>query len=452
MDILIGKKGKAQGAQDALIAFVKSLDIHARDEVSLCSGVLDIVRAYMSERPCCIWRKSDSKIEKVSERGMVEIFYSEGSEDHRTALARALASGAPVFDSCQMSAIIPDFKSGFDGFLHVPIRSQDHVLGLFTISVSKKESKNIQMVQPLECLARLIGMTIQSNRDQEEIKTREMKLKAEVQATTRELSDTNTRLIDRVKELKLLYQELQKRVKELTEANRAKNEFLSIVSHELRTPLTSLTGFLCVLLDEEAGPINEQQKNFLTITKKSADRLNLLISDLLDVSRIESGRLNITLKPTSLSEILESSVEGMKMRAQEKGIELNYKGHPNLPDVMADESRIRQVVDNLISNAIKFTDKAGIITVISEEKGDFLKVSVVDTGIGLSKEEQEHVFDMFYQVDASTRRSAGGVGLGLAIARGIMSMHGGELWVESEKGHGSRFHFMVPRNKAQKAA
>jgi signal transduction histidine kinase len=207
-----------------------------------------------------------------------------------------------------------------------------------------------------------------------------------------------------------------------------------------------------VLLEEEAGPINEQQRKFLTITKQSATRLNLLISDLLDISRIESGRLNLEMVTISMHELLNHTVENLKSMAQNKQLQLRLTCPPVLPTVLGDASRLQQVIDNLISNAIKFTDKGGVIDIVGEDKSDGVKISVKDSGIGMSQADQEKVFDMFYQADASMRRSTGGAGLGLAIARGIVALHGGKIWVESELGKGATFQFVIPTNKAQKAA
>jgi signal transduction histidine kinase len=451
MRALVGRS-RAQSASDALIAFVQSLGMHGTDEMALCSGVLDVIRAYVGERPCCIWKNVSARVEKLCERGMVEIFLDSSSPSRETALSRTLASGSSEFEPCRMSSLASTLGQSADGFLHIPIKNASEIMGILTLAVSKKEARDHGFVTPFESLGRLLAMALRQGEDREVINLREKKLRAEVESTTRELEQTNSRLIDRVKELKMLYNELQKRVQELTQANRAKNEFLSIVSHELRTPLTSITGFLSVLLDEEAGPLNEQQKRFLTITKQSSHRLNFLISDLLDISRIEAGKLNLEMEACSLREILQKSVEGLKKTAVEKKIQLALDDSAALPNIWGDPSRLQQVSDNLISNAIKFTPSGGTIRVSAAEKGDFIKVSVTDNGPGLSLEEQEKVFDMFYQADASTRRSNGGAGLGLAIARGIISMHGGQLWVESVKGTGSTFSFMVPRNKAQKAA
>ncbi len=452
MNLFLAGKTKGVPTADALVAFIKSLELHGRDELSIGSGLLDIVRAYLGDRPCCIWKNQDAHLEKLCERGMVDVFFDPAKNEHQSALTRAVTSGAAEFDSCRVSSIIPQLKNGLDGFLHIPIKAQGSVRGLFSIGVLKKEAKNLNFVQPLECLADLVGILIQTKGDREQMGLREVKLKAEVKATTQELESTNNRLIERVKELKTLYKELQKRVKELTQANKAKNEFLSIVSHELRTPLTSLTGFICVVLDEEAGPLNEQQKRFLSIVKQSAKRLNVLISDLLDISRIESGRMNLHMCMFSLSELLQRSTEDLRASATSKNLTLTLKGDDLPYEIYGDPSRIQQVVDNLISNAVKFTESGGSVQVVLENKGDALKVSVIDTGIGLPKEEQEKIFDMFYQVDATARRATGGTGLGLAIARGIVALHGGEIWVESQPGKGSNFSFVIPRKTNQIAA
>jgi signal transduction histidine kinase len=149
---------------------------------------------------------------------------------------------------------------------------------------------------------------------------------------------------------------------------------------------------------------------------------------------------------------LQHSAQDLKSIADKKGVDLQFDVPAVLPTVWGDPSRLQQVIDNLISNAVKFTDKAGRVRVSAEDKGDCIKISVSDSGIGLSKDDQEKVFDMFYQADASMRRSTGGAGLGLAIARGIVVLHGGQIWVESELGKGATFSFVLPHHKTQKAA
>lgn len=432
---------------EVLLEFVHSWDLSLNDEVSICASVLDLFRKHMGERPCCIFKNSNQGFEKVCERGVVESAFGDLDNQMFEAVTQA-----PLSDFSKTKFEPVDPQMGFEGYLHVPIKINEDILGMLAFGVFKEESQDQNFIQPIESIARIIAIALKQASEREVNHNREGRLRAEVEATTRELESTNQRLIERVKELKALHKELQNRVEELTKANRAKNEFLSIVSHELRTPLTSLSGFLAVLLDEDAGSINEQQRKFLAIAKQSAGRLNLIISDLLDVSRIESGRLNLELIECPVYDILGRSVEGLKSSALSKNINLHL--HPTTAKipVWGDASRLQQVVDNLISNAIKFTSFQGKIDVFLEEKGDLIQVSVKDTGPGLSIDEQEKVFDMFYQADTSTRRPAGGAGLGLAIARGIIEMHGGKIFVQSEKGLGSTFYFVLPRKKMKKAA
>ena len=448
----LGKRSRGHGASEILMAFVQSWSLSGQDDISICSRAVDVLRAYLGDRPCCVWKNVRGGLTKVCERGMIEILFNQDQVTHQNSLARTLISGASEYDPCDVDLFTSDVKGGIEGLINVPIKIQEEVLGILSLAIFKKEWRDRAFVQTLECLGRLVAIAIQHGSDVESNVSRERKLRAELEATMRELAQTNSRLIERVRELKTLSKELEKRVEELTYANKAKDEFLSIVSHELRTPLTSLKGFLCVLLDEEAGSITEPQRKFLSIAKQSADRLNVLISDLLDVSRIESGRLNLNMSVCSLFDILQKSVEGLKKVAEVKNIKIEYESSPNLPEIWADSNRIQQVVDNILSNALKFTSHQGVVRVISEDKGDGIQVSIKDNGPGISAQEKSKIFDMFYQVDTSTRRANGGAGLGLAIAHGIVSMHGGKLWVDSELGKGCEFKFIIPRYKAQKVA
>jgi len=448
----IGKRGRGQGVNEVLLAFVQSWNMQGQDEISVSSRALDVLRAYLGDRPCCIWKNVRGGLSKLCERGMVDILFNQDNAEHQNSLARTLVSGTTEFDSFDIDLFTSDLKGSLEGILNVPVKIQEEVVGIISLAVYKKEFRDRNFVQTLECLGRLIAIALLHGQDVDSNVVRERKLRSELEATTRELAQTNTRLIDRVRELKLMSNELEKRVEQLTDASRAKDEFLSVVSHELRTPLTALKGFLCVLLEEEAGPITSAQRKFLSIAKQSADRLNVLISDLLDVSRIESGRLNLDMSVCSLFEILQKSVESLTKVAEVKKIRIQFDSSAQLPDVWADPNRLQQVLDNIISNAIKFTQHEGLVCVSTVDKGDGILVAVKDNGPGIDAVEKEKIFDMFYQVDASTRRSNGGAGLGLAIAYGIVSMHGGKLMVESQKGKGTEFKFIIPRYKKILAA
>jgi signal transduction histidine kinase len=246
-----------------------------------------------------------------------------------------------------------------------------------------------------------------------------------------------------------LYASLKEAKVELEQLNQIKNEFISMVSHELRTPITAIKGFVKVVLAGETGELNPQQEKFLQIADQSIDRLTILISDLLDISRIESGQLRLHLTELSSRELLETVSRNIAGEIGKKNLLLQLHLPEKLPQVMADRERLTQVFDNLITNSIKFTPDGGTITIAAQDKGDFVLFSVTDTGIGISKDQHQRIFDKFYQVETGSTRNIHGTGLGLAIVKSIVEIHGGQIWVESELGKGSSFQFLIPRVKSE---
>ena len=227
------------------------------------------------------------------------------------------------------------------------------------------------------------------------------------------------------------------------EADRSKSEFISTVSHELRTPMTSIKGYADFLAQGAVGSLQPQQTHFLNVIRRNADRLSLLINDLLDISRFEAGKVRLELKETQLSQLIDQSVESMLIAAQEKGLELTFATGPNLPLVMADRDRLTQVMTNLLGNAINYTE-AGSVHVSLRAEANKVWTEIQDTGIGIPPEVLPHIFDRFYRADDSAVQANSGTGLGLAIVKAIVEMHGGELLVDSEPGIGSTFTFVLP--------
>jgi two-component system sensor histidine kinase BarA len=257
------------------------------------------------------------------------------------------------------------------------------------------------------------------------------------------------------RELELLNRTLEQRVRQRTGELQAANEklkeldhlkstFVSVVSHELRTPMTSIKGYVENLLDGLAGPLTEKQTRSLERVKHNINRLTRMINELLDLSKIEAGRLELNLVPVALSEVAEDVVESYQAAAREKSIILRTVSHPQVPMVMGDPDKLNRVLINLIHNAIKFTLPGGEIRVEAQTHGDgHVELSVTDSGKGIPPHELDKVFDKFYWSE-SAPVEARGAGLGLAIAKNLVELHGGTIRVESTLGQGSRFSFTIP--------
>lgn len=240
----------------------------------------------------------------------------------------------------------------------------------------------------------------------------------------------------------------QQAVMEMREADRLKSQFLANMSHELRTPLNSIIGFSRVILKGIDGPVTELMQQDLTAIYNSGQHLLGLINDILDSAKIEAGKMELAFDEVNIQDLTHSVLSTMSGLVKDKPIELRQHIDPDTPTVRADTIRVRQVMINLLSNAAKFTEE-GFITVDvapyrTEDGTKQVRVSVVDTGPGISEQDQEKLFQAFSQVDASPTRKSGGTGLGLSICKQLINMHGGQIWVESTEGEGSTFHFTLP--------
>jgi signal transduction histidine kinase len=237
--------------------------------------------------------------------------------------------------------------------------------------------------------------------------------------------------------------ELRRLYTELEETSRHKSEFLASMSHELRTPLNAIIGFSQVLREEMFGSINEKQAEYLDDIISSGNHLLSLINDVLDLSKVEAGQVELEVRRFSLREALERGVIMVRERATEDGVQVDLVADPDVDVVEGDERRIKQVIFNLLSNAVKFTPAGGAVDVSSARANGEVRISVADTGPGIAPEDHERIFEEFQQTEAGLEHHEG-TGLGLPLSKRLVELHGGRIWLESELGKGSTFVFTLP--------
>lgn len=248
----------------------------------------------------------------------------------------------------------------------------------------------------------------------------------------------------------ILYEEIQEKNIRLEKLEKLKSEFVSIVSHELRTPLTAIKNALDIMLSGKTGDVTEKMSNFLNMGKRNVLRLSGIINDLLDLSKIEAGKMEYRFEAGNLIEPINLVLSTFKPTAQEKEIEFNAIFEATETKAYMDTSKIEQVLSNLVSNALKFTESKGKVEIILSEKDtNNWQVAVKDNGIGINKDNIEKVFDKFQQIESSLSRKVGGTGLGLPIAKEFINAHKGQIWVESEENKGTTFFFALPKYNEQ---
>ena len=267
---------------------------------------------------------------------------------------------------------------------------------------------------------------------------------------TASLLEANEKLSAEIEERMKTLRDLAVAKERAEVADRLKSAFLATMSHELRTPLNSIIGFTGIVLQGLVGPLNEEQKKQLGMVRGSAQHLLSLINDVLDISKIEAGQLQLVREQFDLRQTVEKVVESTRPLADKKGLELAARIAPEITMMAGDRRRVEQILLNLLSNAIKFTEKGSVhVECVSEEQGG-ISIQVIDTGIGIKAEDMGTIFKDFSQIDSGLTRRYEGTGLGLSICKRLVELMGGRVWVTSEWGLGSTFGFSIPqgRNKA----
>jgi len=281
-------------------------------------------------------------------------------------------------------------------------------------------------------------------------------LEEKVKERTIELVNTNKELQIEIKERKRAEEELrrsQMKIEQqniqLKKADRIKTDFLNVTSHELRTPMSSIKGYTQMISKQTLGQINDEQKKALDVILRNTNRLDVLIQDVLDISRLESGTMKFVVERTDVKNMILETIEIMRPYAIRKEMNITTEFEENLPELNVDKERIKQVLINIINNAIKFSANGSAIHILTKRKDEDIVFEIQDFGRGIPRNGLKKVFDIFYQVDSGEDRKYGGVGLGLAISRGIILAHGGKIWVKSKMNEGSTFSFTLPIKPVQ---
>jgi signal transduction histidine kinase len=343
--------------------------------------------------------------EHVAEQRALPVRFGEG------AVGRAVASGQPV----QVPDVLTPgaygerlhvaVKFGFRALLAVPLAREERILGGLVVRRREPGEFSAELVDLLETFAAQSALAIENAR---------------------------------------LFREIRDQGRQLEAASRHKSEFLANMSHELRTPLNAIIGFSEVLAARMFGDVNEKQAEYLQDILSSGRHLLSLINDILDLSKVEAGRLDLELSRFDLPTALDNALTLVRERASRHGIALDVAVDAGLAEIVGDERKIHQILLNLFSNAVKFTPEGGRVGVTATAADGVITISVTDTGIGIASEDQEAIFEEFRQVGRDDGRKQEGTGLGLALAKKFVELHGGQIQVQSQMGEGSTFAFTLP--------
>jgi signal transduction histidine kinase len=307
-------------------------------------------------------------------------------------------------------------------FVAAPLKSSQRIMGFIAADRGEAPCRQ-EDLDLLLTIAAHVAVAIDNAQAYQDLEDLTQTLEHRVQDRTRELQAAN---------------------EQLQELDRLKSAFVSIVSHELRTPMTSIKGYIENMLDGLTGTLSERQAYYLGRVKFNVERLTRMINDLLDLSRIEAGRVELTLAPLEVSELVPEIVESLQPVGQAKSISLQHRHHGGPVKIHGDRDKLHQILTNLVQNAVKFTPHGGQIDVETRSlESGFLQFTVSDTGCGISLHEQPKIFERFYRGE-SIQVEQRGAGLGLAITKSLVELHGGKIWVESILGQGSRFYFTIP--------
>ncbi|MBI2838055.1 MAG: GAF domain-containing protein [Acidobacteria bacterium] len=378
-----------------------------------------------------VYSEADATLREVMVRGMEQEKLNIPAKQGELPLAYTIMTKdkpvlATIHEDEELFQRVARHDCNLHAFIAAPLHIKGKPLGLLNLySTDAERTYGEPELQGLALLANQASIAIENARLYKRLENFNAELEVKVKERTAELEEAN---------------------RALRKLDEMKSNFLATVSHELRTPLTSIRAFAEILMDD-TGDDQQTRHRFLTIIEKETERLTRLIDDILDLSKLEAGKMQWKMKPVKVEDIIQEAMQASSSIADAKKLKMTFNQDGPIPMVVADWDRIFQVVFNLIGNAIKFNKPGGAIDMRVEGYGAEVTISVADSGIGMREEDLTKIFDKFHQVDSSSSREKGGIGLGLAICSEIVRYHGGRIWATSLEGHGSTFYFTVPAHE-----
>ena len=412
-------------------------------------------------------------VDKLLTRLFMELKVSEGtlllfSEDKITWAKTIGYKSNPVFDEKILfhfinenltkevlivnlleDSTIKHYFLGKNFSIIVPLKAKNILEGAIVLGKNTSNANYTPNdIKILEFIAPEMAIAIKNAESFEEIRKFNEVLQKEVDTATADMKKINEEMYKKNLNLKHLSDQLVEANSKLQQLDHLKDEFVSLASHELRTPMTAIKSYLWLFLESKNLPLSDKQKTYIERAYQATDRLITLVNDMLNVSRIESGRMNINLKPFNMVKLINEVTDELKPTAIKQKISLNIEiDELNLPEVTADQNKIREVIINLIGNSLKFTNENGKITIKLFKQKDSMVIQIKDTGKGIKAEDMPKLFHKFQTVGSNylTKNNSQGTGLGLYLSKSIVELHKGKIWAESEgEGKGSIFSFTLP--------
>jgi signal transduction histidine kinase len=380
-----------------------------------------LIRQMKVSRGLFVLLKEDGSIYTTQTNG-----YKENPKITADDMVHLLRDGTCVYDELEETSHYKSLLRKYEAAVSIPLKTEKETVGV--LLVGEKSSGDMfsqQDLNILEILAPEISVAIENAKSFEEISRFNVTLRQEVRRATHRLKEKN---------------------QQLRELDKAKDEFISMASHQLRTPLTAIKGYLSMLLDGDAGEVKVGQYDFIQEAYSGANRMVSLINDLLNISRMETGRFFIEPVEIDVESIVKEEVQQLINQAREKDIYLKIEKKGKIPHIWADETKIRQVIMNFIDNAIHYTQKGRVTVKLGREKGCFV-FAVSDTGIGVPESQQPKLFEKFFRAENALHARPDGTGLGIYLAKKVIEDHNGKVFFESVEGKGSTFGFRLPLKK-----